>query len=139
MISKIIRQRQSMTTVRYLHRSNNLFSQQSHDSQNDFTGSVSRLNRDRTLKHLLECSTGFIDTKPQHEQDEWATLPYVEGTVMSGRGRKELDIDRPRIDPTDTSMILFPSDGVQFVGMAKSLESVPAAKDLFDYASEILK
>lgn len=139
MISKCIRQRQPIAQMRYFYRSNCSTNQQSQNVETDTSKSESREYRDETLKQLLESSTGFIDTKPQHEQDKWATLPYVEGTVMSKRDRSELDIERPKIDPRDTSLILFPGDGAQFCGMAKSLESVPAAKDLFDYASEILK
>lgn len=138
---KIIRQKQSMTLIRYIYRTNCSVNQQSQNTETkvDIAGSESREHRDHILKQLLESSTGFIDTKPHHDQDKWATLPYVDGTVMSKRERKELDIDRPKVDPRDTSIIIFPGDGVQFGGMAKSLENVPAAKDLFDYASEILK
>lgn len=139
MILKIIRQRQLVNQIRYFYRCNSSTNQQSQNSLTDTSDSGSRENKDHTLRKLLENSTGFIDTKPQHDQDKWATLPYVEGTVMSKRDRTDLDIERPKIDPRDTTLILFPGDGVQFVGMAKSLESVPAAKDLFDYASEILK
>lgn len=139
MILKISRRRQLMTPVHYFNRNKSSVNQQSPNSEANIADSESRENRDHLLKQLLESSTGFIDTKPQHDQDKWATLPYVEGTVMSKRERKELDIDRPKVDPRDTSIILFPGDGVQFGGMAKLLESVPAAKDLFDYASEILK
>lgn len=136
MISKIIRQR-PLAQIRYFYRSNCSKNEQSQNTETVTSASESR-ERDQTLKQLLESSTGFIDTKPHHEQDKWATLPYAEGTVMSKRDRSDLDIERPKIDPRDTSLILFPGDGAQFVGMAKSLESVPAAKDLFDYASEIL-
>lgn len=139
MISKIIRQRQPIALIRSFCRSNCSTNKQTQNTETDTSESESIERRDQTLKQLLESSIGFIDTKPQHEQDKWATLPYVEGTVMSKRDRSDLDIDRPKIDPRDTSLILFPGDGAQFVGMAKSLESIPAAKDLFDYASEILK
>lgn len=139
MISKIIRHRQSVTQIRYFYRSYSTSNEQSPNLETEKFDNGSRENKDHTLKQLLESSTGFIDTKPQHDQDKWATLPYVDGTVMSKRERTELDIERPKIDPRDTSLILFPGDGVQFVGMAKSLASVPVAKDLFDYASEILK
>lgn len=139
MILKIFRQRHPLIQTRQYCRSNKCANHYSQNLETDITGSESRKSIDRQLKHLLESSTGFIETKPQHDQDKWATSPYVEGTVMSNRERSELNIDRPKVDPRDTSIILFPGDGVQFVGMAKSLKRVPAAKDLFDYASEILK
>lgn len=96
-------------------------------------------NSEQRLKSLLNQSTSFVETKPIHDDDKWSTLPYVEGTLMTQTEHNELDIKRPKIDPEDTSIILFPGQGSQFVGMAKQLEIVPAAKDLFDCASEILK
>lgn len=95
-------------------------------------------NSESTLKSLLDTSTTFVETRPRNEEDRWTTLPYVEGTTLSKRNRQELDIERPKIDPRDTSIILFPGQGSQFIGMAKSLENVPVARDLFDFASEIM-
>lgn len=37
------------------------------------------------------------------------------------------------------SIVLFPGQGSEFVGMAKSLQGIPEAKQLFDEASELLK
>ena len=96
-------------------------------------------NNKQAIKNLLDGSASFVETSPKQSLDEWATLPYVDGTILSRKDRDEMDIQRPKIDPRDTSIILFPGQGAQFVGMAKSLENVPVAKDLFDYASEILK
>lgn len=92
-----------------------------------------------SIQDLLDYSTSFVDTKPLYDEDKWATLPYAEGTIMTTKEQRDLDIERLKIDPRDTSLILFPGQGAEFVGMAKSLEKVPAAKDVFDYASEILK
>lgn len=91
------------------------------------------------LRDLLDKSTAFVGTTRRNEADEWATLPYTDGTIMSKQERRELDINRPKMDPRDTSIILFPGERSHFRGMAKLVESVPAAKDLFDCASEILK
>lgn len=46
---------------------------------------------------------------------------------------------RPEEYPQDPSIILFPGQGSQFVGMAKSLENIIEARELFDIASEILR
>lgn len=96
-------------------------------------------NNKQSIKSLLDSSASFVETGLNRNEDEWATLPYAEGTILSKKDRDDLDIQRPKVDPRDTSIILFPGQGAQFVGMAKSLEKVPIAKDLFDYASEILK
>lgn len=46
---------------------------------------------------------------------------------------------RPLECPENPTIILFPGQGSQFVGMAKSLVDIPDAKDLFDIASDILR
>lgn len=46
---------------------------------------------------------------------------------------------RPAECPEKPTVILFPGQGAQFVGMAKSLVDIPAATELFDIASEILR
>lgn len=96
-------------------------------------------NQDNKVKNLLENSAAFIETQPIDSEDKWTTLPYAEGTLMTREDKHELGVARQKIDPRDTSIILFPGQGAQFVGMAKSLVNVPVAKDVFDYASEILK
>lgn len=90
------------------------------------------------VKDLLNSSATFVDEKHKYDYDTWSTLPYAEGTVITKSTGRELAV-RAKIDPEDTTVILFPGQGSQFVGMAKSLEHIPAAKDLFDWASEILK
>lgn len=46
---------------------------------------------------------------------------------------------RPEEIPTKPTIILFPGQGSQFVGMAKSLVNIPEAKEMFDIASEVLR
>lgn len=49
-------------------------------------------------------------------------------------------IDELTVDAANSPVvILFPGQGSQFVGMAKTLVQIPEAKQLFDRASEILK
>ena len=45
---------------------------------------------------------------------------------------------RPNIDPRNTSIILFPGQGSQFVGMAKELVDYPNVLDMFSVANKIL-
>ena len=45
---------------------------------------------------------------------------------------------RPDIDPQETSILLFPGQGSQFVGMGKSLLPYPNVEDMFKIASRIL-
>lgn len=90
------------------------------------------------VKELLENSASFEDTKPKTEDDVWATLPYPEGTAFTRRDQG-LKSDRPKIDPKDTTVILFPGQGAQYVGMAKNLMKFPEARDIFELANEVLK
>lgn len=46
---------------------------------------------------------------------------------------------RPKVDPKETSILMFPGQGTQFVGMGKNLMMIPQVVDLFHAASEILK
>lgn len=139
MIPRVLPKNLPKNQIRYLSKSHEPDSLNLSNSENNVTVDISRQSRDRELKNLLESSSAFIDTKPQNSLDKWATLPYAEGTVISKRKGNELDIERPRIDPRDTSIIIFPGDEAIFKGMAKSLDRVPAAKDVFDYASEVVK
>ncbi|KAK6184743.1 hypothetical protein SNE40_007146 [Patella caerulea] len=45
---------------------------------------------------------------------------------------------RPKTNPQDTSLILFPGQGSQFVGMGKKLLAYNGVKDLFEMASDVL-
>ena len=91
-----------------------------------------------TVQELLENAATFQDanTDDTHETD-WATLPYPEGTVLRrDQSKKSL---RPKVDPKETSIILFPGQGSQYVGMARNLVRFPKARDLFEMASSVLK
>lgn len=90
------------------------------------------------VKDLLDNAAAFVDTKPKNPEDKWATLPYAEGTIFNKQDQHG-HFERSTIDPAETSIVLFPGQGAQFVGMAKSLTKFPEAMDLFEMASEILK
>lgn len=44
----------------------------------------------------------------------------------------------PEEMPTNPTIVLFPGQGSQFVGMAKSIVDIPAATELFEIASDVL-
>lgn len=90
---------------------------------------------DSPLKNLLNDAASFDDVSTQDMQQQWATLPYLKGTKI----RKQGDYFRkPKQDPRNSSIILFPGQGSQYVGMAKDLLKFPMAKDLFDLANYLL-
>lgn len=68
-------------------------------------------------------------------QQQWATLPYLEGTKIRKQGEY---FTGAKHDPRDTSVIMFPGQGSQYVGMAKNLMKFPMAKDLFELANYLL-
>ncbi|XP_054275239.1 probable malonyl-CoA-acyl carrier protein transacylase, mitochondrial [Macrosteles quadrilineatus] len=80
----------------------------------------------------------------EHEGNEeltpdnvWATSPYPKGAVNHRlQSRHSL---RPRVDPRETSLILFPGEGSQYVGMVGDLLVFPGVKDIFAATNEILK
>lgn len=87
------------------------------------------------LKKLLDESASFEDCKPQAEEQKWATLPYLEGTQIRKQGEQ---FTQPKRDPSETSIILFPGQGSQYVGMVKNLLKFPVAKDLFELANYLM-
>lgn len=90
------------------------------------------------MKHLLDSSAIGVEEKKSENDYEFSTSPYPEGTVFTknrDQGRKSF---RPKIDPRETSIILFPGQGAQYVGMAKDLVKIPEAKDMYELASEVL-
>lgn len=89
------------------------------------------------VQDLLDNAASFDDVRPSTEADEWATLPYIEGTHIS-RNQASKRVN-PSVDPKDTSIILFPGQGAQYVGMAKNLIKIPEARDIFELASHVLK
>ena len=44
----------------------------------------------------------------------------------------------PGVDLSDKSVLLFPGQGAQFVGMGQKLLETPSVKELFDEASQVL-
>ncbi|KAK5642447.1 hypothetical protein RI129_008614 [Pyrocoelia pectoralis] len=91
--------------------------------------------KESPLKAMLDDAASFDDVRANNAQQKWATLPYLEGTKI----RKQGDyFKQPKRDPRDTSILLFPGQGNQFVGMGKELLKFPVVRDLFELANYIL-
>ncbi|XP_058797413.1 probable malonyl-CoA-acyl carrier protein transacylase, mitochondrial [Phymastichus coffea] len=91
----------------------------SKEPENDF---VSKLLKDST-------------TYSELNNTEWATTPYPQS---AGEVAEDLKTKKPVIDPSETSVILFPGQGIIKVGDVKEYLKFPRVKDLFDIANDIL-
>ncbi|XP_018331808.1 probable malonyl-CoA-acyl carrier protein transacylase, mitochondrial [Agrilus planipennis] len=97
---------------------------------------ANKKSEETPLKTLLEDAASFGDVQRNNVEQQWATLPYLQGTKIRKQGEY---FHKPKVDPRNTSVILFPGQGSQFVGMAKDLLKFPMARDLFELANYILK
>lgn len=89
------------------------------------------------IKNLLENSATYDDLKNNTPENDWSTLPYPEGTAV--RHEQFSTSERPKVDPREMSIILFPGQGSHHVGMCKNLIKFPGARDIFELANEVLK
>lgn len=94
-------------------------------------------SKSTVIKDLLDNSATFDDLKDNSPDNDWSTLPYPEGTKVKHEQFKEPG--REKTDPRDTSIILFPGQGAQHVGMCKNLVKFPEARHIFALASHVLK
>ncbi|KAH7980935.1 hypothetical protein HPB49_020331 [Dermacentor silvarum] len=97
------------------------------DSQNaDYSkGNVARLFRE---------SATFDAGQPQ-SADVWSSPAYPVSFKVPAEEKYEETI---RIDPKNTSVILFPGQGSQFVGMGRHLLQYPNVSEMYERASDIL-
>lgn len=82
----------------------------------------------RNIKPFRVCGRLFSSDKIEKTRNRQRFLRQSQG----------LHAFRPEECPENPTIILFPGQGSQFVGMAKTLEDVPDARNLFEFASEIL-
>lgn len=98
----------------------------------------------KTPEHLWETNPYQQDPTLKRRAEERNQAAKSVRSVMSATKVKQFNLQhynffhRPTVDPKETSIIIFPGQGVQYVGMCKELLKFPLVKDLFDVASSIL-
>lgn len=125
------------TTVRLRHICR--FSSSQSKDENNTSESV---HTKETLKDNFEssCSTEKVSRLLKESaiykdvnDKNWVTTPYPKDAAIN-----EIEGTRPPVDPQNTSVLLFPGQGIIKVGMVKKYMHFPAAKELFEIANEIL-
>ncbi|CAB0041284.1 unnamed protein product [Trichogramma brassicae] len=86
-------------------------------------------SKEPSVSKLLEEAASFNTS----DSSEWSTSPYpVTADHDKPKPKKNL------IEPTDTSIILFPGQGIINVGDAKRYLKFPRVKDLYEIANSVL-
>ncbi|XP_065576929.1 probable malonyl-CoA-acyl carrier protein transacylase, mitochondrial isoform X2 [Artemia franciscana] len=91
------------------------------------------------INNLLDDSASFHELKESKEND-CASNPYPKEAVRVAKRRDQSSYSfRPSVNPSETSIFLFPGQGTQFVGMGKKVLDLPQVRELFLAANDILK
>uniref|UniRef100_G3MT59 [acyl-carrier-protein] S-malonyltransferase n=1 Tax=Amblyomma maculatum TaxID=34609 RepID=G3MT59_AMBMU len=77
-----------------------------------------------------------FDAERQQNADAWSSPAYPVSFKVPEEEKYEETV---RIDPKNTSVILFPGQGSQFVGMGRHLLEYPNVAAMYERASDILK
>ncbi|CAI6349400.1 unnamed protein product [Macrosiphum euphorbiae] len=92
------------------------------------------------VKKLLEDGTVPEESSVIGDTENWTTSPYPKGSYVPHKNQSQAQHAlRPKVDPKETSILMFPGQGTQFVGMGKNLLVFPQVVEMFNAASEILK
>lgn len=122
----------------FQHRSTRSFSsdviKENNNQPNDKSGELGEQKSALSAEDLLSGAVVDQEPKPITPNDIWATSAYPK----SEKRLQSKHLLTPRVDPRDTTLILFPGQGAQSVGMGKDLLKFPVVKDIFEIASEIL-
>ncbi|KYN15473.1 PREDICTED: probable malonyl-CoA-acyl carrier protein transacylase, mitochondrial [Trachymyrmex cornetzi] len=101
------------------------------ESQNERVASdVESSLGEENVSRLLKEAASYSDAKDKN----WTTSPYPADAPTS----VEEEVVKPKIDPLDTCIVLFPGQGTIKVGMVQKYLRFPQARELFEIANEIL-
>lgn len=77
-------------------------------------------------------SSGSSSSEPSDAKRQQLLKELTDPLEQSGN-------TRPAIDPKETSVMLFPGQGTQYVGMGRDLLQFPGARRIFELANEVLE
>lgn len=100
----------------------------------EYESTVKVFNKE-SPKKLLENAANYEDL-PLGPDDVWTKGPYPHNSNYKQSQAKYSH--RPKVDPLETSILLFPGQGTQYVGMGKELLHYPNVQEMYDAASHIL-
>ncbi|XP_072014117.1 malonyl-CoA-acyl carrier protein transacylase, mitochondrial-like isoform X2 [Amphiura filiformis] len=105
--------------------------------RNDVTEVFSNVDGQRLLNEQKERYKTMLDdaqSSPRAVPDsfDFSDVPQHREEPIEERPKKA------KLDPTDMSVLLFPGQGSQFVGMGEQLLDYPVVKDMYEAASAIL-
>lgn len=75
----------------------------------------------------------LVPLSRRRRSDQAGSTPQDEAAFPSGPGQR-----RPLSDPSAHSVLLFPGQGSQFVGMGRGLLKYPNVKEMFTVAQKVL-
>lgn len=122
-----IRKFSDITSTKNNDNSLNVDESQDRSSINDNES----LSSEENVSRLLKEAATYSDAK----DTSWATSPYPAGAPTA---LEEEKIVKPKIDPDDTSTVIFPGQGIIKAGFVKQYLRYPQAKELFELANEVL-
>jgi len=91
-------------------------------------------------RHLDDAVSGDADAEISDHQKVFASSSYPQQPEAKRKtiDRKSVEADEEGVDNGKHTVLLFPGQGTQKVGMTKDLQVLRAVKDLYESASQIL-
>lgn len=113
----------------------NLALHDSTESREGNSGSVpNHTEGSPTIQSIVEEAKESSVTAQLEEMD-FVGLSEIEKSALTSDDKPML----PKVNPQDTSVLLFPGQGSQFVGMCNDFLKYPNVSDMFEVASDLLR
>ena len=96
------------------------------------------LKRHILCDHRLHCNFSTRSISTSNDSDIFPSDEDDRRQLQAWARDQQKHSFRPNINPKDTSIVLFPGQGTQFVGMGKELLQYPGVNDIYEFASQKL-